>query len=285
MKLTTPVEIKALSKRFESNVKIAAIGSCFADEIGELLRESGFDVSLNPFGVLYNPASIAAAVDRLTSGKNFIASDVIFSKPLDRYNSFCHHTSFSRPSAEEFLENANAVLDQACNAFRQADICLITLGTAWVFRNIASGQIVANCNKVADNEFIRERLSVEAVISLLSNMVCEHSQKQWIFTISPIRHFADGANGNAVSKATLLLAIDYIVGHFPNAHYFPAFEIMMDELRDYRFYSEDMTHPSSQAAEYIFSKFVEYTFSPAAIIKADAARKAYRLGQHHQIFK
>ena len=276
MKLTTPVEIKALSKRFESNVKIAAIGSCFADEIGELLIESGFDVSLNPFGVLYNPASIAAAVERLTSGKKFLASDVIFSKPLGRYNSFSHHTSFSRPSAEEFLDNANAVLDQAGNAFRQADICLITLGTAWVFRNIASGQIVANCNKVAGNEFTRERLSVEAVISLLSNMVSEHSQKQWIFTVSPIRHFADGANGNAVSKATLLLAIDNIVSHFPNAHYFPAFEIIMDELRDYRFYSEDMTHPSSQALEYIFSKFVEYAFSKAAIIKVDAARNAYR---------
>lgn len=283
LKLHTEVETAPLAKRFPSTAKFIAIGSCFASEIGDRLSQSGIDVTLNPFGTLYNPASIAAAVCRLADPVPFTEDDVIYSAPLGRYNSFWHHTKFSSPTAEGFLTGANAALDSAARAFSQSDVCLVTLGTAWVFRHLATGRIVANCNKVPAKEFIRERLSVEKTVSLVSGMIESSPGKEWILTVSPIRHLADGAYGNSLSKATLLLATEQLVQVFPNVHYFPAFEIMMDELRDYRFYAENMTHPSSQAAELIFFRFMDYAFCPEAVEAAARARKEYRRRLHRPL--
>ena len=285
LKLHTEVETAPLAKRFGSDAKCFAIGSCFASEIGERLSQSGFDVTLNPFGTLYNPASIAAAVQRLANPAPFTEEDVIYSEPLGRYNSFWHHTKFASTSAEGFLSGANAALQSASEAFAKDKICLVTLGTAWVFRHLGSGRIVANCNKVPAKEFRRERLTVEESARLLSEMVSANPGKEWIFTVSPIRHLADGANGNSLSKATLLLATEQLTLDFPNVHYFPAFEIMMDELRDYRFYAENMTHPSGQAAELIFMRFMEYAFTPEAVEAAAAARKEYRRKQHRPLWE
>jgi hypothetical protein len=283
LKLHTEVEIAPLAGRLDSSAKIFAIGSCFAAEIGERLVQSGIDVSLNPFGTLYNPASISAAVQRLSEATPFTEEEVIYSEPLGRYNSFWHHTKFSSPTPEGFLAGANAALKTAAESFARADVCLVTLGTAWVFRHIASGKIVANCNKIPAREFSRERLSVEETTRLLSEMVSANPGKEWILTVSPIRHLADGAYGNSLSKATLLLACEQLEESFPNVHYFPAFEIMMDELRDYRFYAENMTHPSAQAAELIFLRFMEYAFHPEAIDSAARARKEYRRRLHRPL--
>ena len=283
LKLHTEVEIAPLAGRLDSSAKIFAIGSCFAAEIGERLVQSGIDVSLNPFGTLYNPASISAAVQRLSEATPFTEEEVIYSEPLGRYNSFWHHTKFSSPTPEGFLAGANAALKTAAESFARADVCLVTLGTAWVFRHIASGKIVANCNKIPAREFSRERLSVEETTRLLSEMVSANPGKEWILTVSPIRHLADGAYGNSLSKATLLLACERLEESFPNVHYFPAFEIMMDELRDYRFYAENMTHPSAQAAELIFLRFMEYAFCPEAIEAASRARKEYRRRLHRPL--
>lgn len=285
LKLHTEVEAAPLAKRFDSSAKCFAVGSCFAAEIGERLEQSGIDICLNPFGTLYNPASIAAAVKRLADPVPFTKEDVIFSEPLGRYNSFWHHTKFSSPTAEGFLAGANAALQTASEAFAKADVCLVTLGTAWVFRHLASGKIVANCNKVPAKEFRRERLTVEEAVALLSGMISACPGKEWIFTVSPIRHLADGAYGNSLSKATLLLATEQLVQAFPNVHYFPAFEIMMDELRDYRFYADNMTHPSAQAAELIFARFMEYAFSDEAVEAAQQARKEYRRRQHRPLWE
>lgn len=285
LKLHTEVDIAPLSRRFDGAAKCFAIGSCFAAEIGERLAQGSFDITLNPFGTLYNPASIAAAVQRLANPTPFTADDVIFSEPLGRYNSFWHHTSFSNSTAEGFLAGANEALAKASEAFAKADVCLVTLGTAWVFRHLGSDRIVANCNKVPAKEFRRERLSVEESARLLSEMVSAHPHKEWIFTVSPIRHLADGAYGNSLSKATLLLATEHLVQDLPNVHYFPAFEIMMDELRDYRFYAENMTHPSGQAAEIIFMRFMEYAFTPEAVDAAEKARKEYRRNRHRPLWE
>lgn len=285
LKLHTEVDIAPFSRRFDGAAKCFAIGSCFAAEIGERLAQGGFDITLNPFGTLYNPASIAAAVQRLANPTPFTADDVIFSEPLGRYNSFWHHTSFSNSTAEGFLAGANEALAKASEAFANADVCLVTLGTAWVFRHLGSDRIVANCNKVPAKEFRRERLSVEESARLLSEMVSAHPRKEWIFTVSPIRHLADGAYGNSLSKATLLLATEHLVQDLPNVHYFPAFEIMMDELRDYRFYAENMTHPSGQAAEIIFMRFMEYAFTPEAVDAAEKARKEYRRNRHRPLWE
>ena len=285
LKLYTEVETAPLAKRFGSDAKCFAIGSCFASEIGERLLQSCFDVTVNPFGTLYNPASIAAAVQRLANPVSFTEEDVIYSEPLGRYNSFWHHTKFSSMTAEGFLSGANAALQSSSEAFAKAEICLVTLGTAWVFRHLASGRIVANCNKVPAKEFRRERLTVEESVRLLSEMVSANPEKEWIFTVSPIRHLADGANGNALSKATLLLVTEQLSQAFPNVHYFPAFEIMMDELRDYRFYAENMTHPSGQAAELIFARFMEYAFTTEAVEAASASRREFRRKQHRPLWE
>ena len=285
LKLHTEVDIAPLAKLYGSDARFFAIGSCFAAEIGERLCQSGIEITVNPFGTLYNPASIAAAVQRLADATPFTEEDVIYSEPLGRYNSFWHHTKFSNTSVEGFLTGANAALKSSSEAFAKAEVCLVTLGTAWVFRHLDSDRIVANCNKVPAKEFRRERLSVEDSVRLLSEMVSANPGKEWIFTVSPIRHLADGAYGNSLSKATLLLATGQLQQDFPNVHYFPAFEIMMDELRDYRFYAENMTHPSSQAAEIIFARFLEYVFTPAAVEAAIKARKEWRRNMHRPLWE
>ena len=283
LKLHTEVEIVPLARQFDINAKFFAVGSCFAAEIGERLAQSGIDVTLNPFGTLYNPASIASAVQRLIEATPFTEDEVIYSEPLGRYNSFWHHTKFSSTTVEGFLAGANAALQSASRAFADAEVCLVTLGTAWVFRHLATERIVANCNKVPSKEFARERLSVDESVRLLSGMIDANPGKEWIFTVSPIRHLADGAYGNSLSKATLLLVTEQLVQTFPNVHYFPAFEIVMDELRDYRFYAENMTHPSSQAAELIFAKFMDYAFNAEAVDAAARARKEYRRKLHRPL--
>ncbi|MBR5056679.1 MAG: GSCFA domain-containing protein [Bacteroidales bacterium] len=240
-------------------------GSCFATEIGARQQAEGCDITLNPFGVLYNPASIAAAIERMETGMPFTEKDVIrrvddASKGLVRYVSYFHHGSFARETPEAFLENANARLREACAAFEAADTCIITLGTAWVFRLAATGEVVANCHKVPARDFRRELMSVSEIEALLAPLVERHPEKQWIFTVSPIRHLADTAHGNQISKSILLLAIDALQKRFPEkVLYFPAYEIMIDELRDYRWYSPDnKTHPTDEAVEVILERFKEF---------------------------
>ncbi len=240
-------------------------GSCFATEIGVRLQAEGCDITLNPFGVLYNPASIAAALERLETGTLFTEKDVIrrvddASKGLARYVSYFHHGTFARETPEAFLENANTRLKEACAAFSSADTCIITLGTAWVFRLASTGEVVANCHKVPAREFRRELMGISEIEALLAPLIERHPEKQWIFTVSPIRHLADTAHGNQISKSTLLLAIDALQKRFPDkVLYFPAYEIMIDELRDYRWYSPDnKTHPTAEAVEVILERFKEF---------------------------
>lgn len=280
MNLTTPVSIEPLADKAGYGDRFFFVGSCFADSIGDIMAEAGFDVVRNPFGVLYNPASIAQSFLRLESRDLFTAADVICSEGL--HTSFWHHSRFSRPSAEEFLTNANSSLLAAADAFAAADVCVVTLGTSWVFRHIERDMIVSNCHKIAASQFIRERLSAGQSVALLSPVVERHPQKRWIFTVSPIRHMADGAHGNQLSKASLLLAIDALQARYGNVHYFPAYEIMMDELRDYRFYEENMTHPSHLAVEHIFECFRQFALDDKCLEQIKAARKQARAARHRK---
>lgn len=239
------------------------IGSCFAAEVGACLIADGYDVTLNPFGVQYNPASICAAIERLESGERFTERDVIrrvddASKGIFRYVSFAHHGSFARETPEAFLADANAALDASAAAFAATDTVIITLGTAWVFRLASTDEVVSNCHKVPAREFHRELLSVAETAGMLSAVVARHPEKKWIFTVSPIRHLADTLHGNQISKSTLLLSIDELQRRYPEVTYFPSYEIMMDELRDYSWYSPaNKTHPTSEAVEVIFRRFLE----------------------------
>lgn len=235
------------------------LGSCFSDNIGRQLQDYGFDVCINPFGTLYNPASIVSAIERLVSRKPFTADDCVeIGAGSTRICSFHHHTSMSGKDAEEFLAKANAALEEAADFFHDCNKIIITLGTSWCFRHIGSGAIVSNCLKHPAAEFRRERLSPDEISRILKKITATGCgrPKEYIFTVSPIRHFKDGAHGNQLSKAGLLLGIDAATGD--NSDYFPAYEIVMDELRDYRFYAEDMCHPSSQAVGYIRDRFLEW---------------------------
>lgn len=278
MKLLTIIDIPPLKQKINYEDKILFMGSCFATEVGHHLGENGFDIKINPFGVLYNPASLNTSFKLLSAPKAFTDEDVISTQR--GYVSFFHHSSFCRPTKDEFLSSASQDLARNAEYFANADVCVVTLGTAWVFRHLQRNMVVSNCHKIAAKEFVRERLKVEEIVEMLGEIVEQHPQKQWIFTVSPIRHLSDGALGNQVSKATLLLAVEQICLKHQNASYFPAYEIMMDELRDYRFYAPNMTHPSPQAVEYIFERFCQCAINPTALPQMAAAKKQ-TLAQKH----
>lgn len=257
LKLTTPVEASESSVKVSFKDRITILGSCFADSIGSRMSALGFDVCVNPFGTLYNPMSICNSAARMAAGIPFTMEQCVeMGAGAGLFCSFSHHTSFARRTPEEFLENANIALESASEAWKGSTKVIITLGTSWCYEHIATGEIVSNCLKIDRKEFRRRRLSVAEVASMLKSLIARNGGKEFIFTVSPIRHMKDGAHGNQLSKSTLLLAIDEVCRAFPDrTEYFPSFEIVMDELRDYRFYAEDMVHPSEQAADYIWRRF------------------------------
>ena len=267
LKLQTPVSEGKSRIGISYKDRILMLGSCFSDSIGRQLADFGFNVCVNPFGTLYNPISILKSVERLASGKEFTDDDCIAIGAGDeRICSFSHHTSFARGTREEFLENANRALKEAREFFLDADKLIITLGTSWCFRHKDKDMTVSNCLKRPSGEFIRERLSVEETAAALSR-IRELTGARIILTVSPIRHFKDGAHGNQLSKATLLLGIEEFLAGCPvdlsmnpryPAEYFPSYEIVMDELRDYRFYAEDMCHPSQQTVSHIRERFLDW---------------------------
>lgn len=267
LKLQTPVSEGKSRIGISYKDRILMLGSCFSDSIGRQLADFGFNVCVNPFGTLYNPISILKSVERLASGKEFTDEDCIAIGAGDeRICSFSHHTSFARGTREEFLDNANRALKEAREFFLDADKLIITLGTSWCFRHKDKDMTVSNCLKRPSGEFIRERLSVEETAAALSR-IRELTGARIILTVSPIRHFKDGAHGNQLSKATLLLGIEEFLAGCPvdlsmnpryPAEYFPSYEIVMDELRDYRFYAEDMCHPSQQTVSHIRERFLDW---------------------------
>lgn len=284
LRLQTPVTDERCKVGISYSDKIMMLGSCFSENIGVQLKNFGFDVCINPFGVLYNPVSVLNSVERMLDIRQFSLEDCIQIGAGDtRFCSFSHHTSFAREEAETFLLDANMALEEAAEHFRKCNKVIITLGTSWCFRHLDRDFIVSNCLKRPAAEFRRERLTVQETAAALQRIIdlcaaCAAEDpgfvpKQFIFTVSPIRHFRDGAHGNQISKSTLLLGIEEVLsdlsalcncpeGTGVTADYFPAYEIVMDELRDYRFYAEDMCHPSSQTVDYIRERFLTWALPP-----------------------
>ena len=284
MKLNTPVEIKPLEGRLTYRDSILFVGSCFADEIGRRCTERYFDTRVNPFGVLFNPCSISDCLGLLEGyGINaeqcsFIPEDVI--ETSGGFCSFHHHGSMARPTAQEFLDNANKVLADASDFYYREGWVVVTLGTAFIYTDKESGNVVANCHKLPADRFERTMIDADQVYDALSQYVAARPQRQWIFTVSPVRHLSDGLHANTLSKATLHLGIEKLVSRYPNAHYFPAYEILMDELRDYRFYADDMMHPSAQAADYIFERFMDFVLADSDRPLLAEAEKVRGMMQH-----
>ena len=290
IKLQTPVIDEKCRTGISFSDKIMMLGSCFTDNIGKQLKDFGFDVSVNPFGTLYNPVSILQSVRLLTQDSLFTDRDcVMMGAGREMICSFSHHTAAARKDKATFLADANTVLEQARRDFRQSNRLVITLGTSWCFRHMEKDMIVSNCLKRPASEFTRERLDVTRVSKVLNEIVelCRTDKagikKDIIFTVSPIRHFKDGAHGNQVSKAALLLGINQTTGRHECTDYFPAYEIVMDELRDYRFYAEDMCHPSQQTIDYICDRFLDWALPKEERPQLEENIRSYRRSCHRPL--
>jgi len=244
--------------------KILLLGSCFAESIGKLLVQHKFNCNINPFGILYNPISLAEALQQIIDAKVYAETDLLFH--LGNYHSYMHHGHFSAPVSEESLKKINSNIKKAHSQFPELTYIFLTFGTSWAYTLKSTGKIVSNCHKVPMQEFERNRLSVfqitERYKELIKNISAINPNIKFLFTVSPIRHIKDGLHENQLSKSTLLLAIDEIQKRFPDkCFYFPSYEILIDELRDYRYYAEDMIHPSNVSIQYLWGIFSEKTFS------------------------
>ena len=283
MILQTEIKIQPLEQTIAYGDGLLFLGSCFADEVGGICRGLGFDAMVNPFGVLYNPASIAQSVERLDGGKPFCHGDVI-RVGEGQYCTFSHNTAFWNNSEVALLEQVNQSLVEAHTHFLDSKWVVISLGTSWVFRDKETQKVVSNCHKLPASQFERKFLSMEESTQFLSEMVRRHPEKLFIFTVSPLRHLKDGLHENQLSKAALLLAVNEVCKVFGNAYYFPAYEILMDELRDYRFYKEDMVHPTEQAVRYIWERFTDFAIDPNEKLAMKAAAELKQMLQHRPLF-
>jgi len=259
----TKIEIQPSRVRITHKSNLLFTGSCFTDNIGQKLSELLFRVRVNPFGVVYNPLSVLNGLGVLLDGQEYSEDDLEFHNEL--WFSWDHHSSFSHTNKEECLNRINQEIKASSKHLKKADVLLVTFGTAWVYRLRKSGEVVSNCHKLPEREFERILLSPEDIVKSWSAFLPEIFRKnkdlKIIFTISPVRHWKDGAHGNQLSKSTLLLAINELCQTFPeNAEYFPAYEILLDDLRDYRFYADDLLHPNNQAINYIWSLFEKAYF-------------------------
>ena len=259
-KTATKVEIMKFPIKISKDDKVTVLGSCFATEMGARMAAAGFKVCTNPFGTVYNPVSVANSIARLDHCVPFRMEECVeMGAGAGKICSWWHHTSFARPTAEEFLVGANATLQKASAWWKESDKVIITFGTAMVWKLVANGEVVSNCLKRPSREFSHEMLSVDQVAAVLSRMITAHPDKEFIFTVSPIRHMGEGAHLNTLSKSTLQLGLQAALkaAGGRRAAYFPSYEIMLDELRDYRWFAADLVHPTEKAADLIFERFIE----------------------------
>lgn len=282
MKWQTKVEITPLKEKILYSDKILFMGSCFAGEVGTQMRDLRFDVLTNPFGVMFNPASIALSLKRLDGCTLFVEEDIFTTGDL--YKSFYHGSEFAWESKEEFLRSNNEILKKASQHFQKSKQVVITFGTSWIFKDKSSRQVVSNCHKLPASNFERTSLSSEDVFALFAPFIEKYKEKQWILTVSPVRHLKDGAHGNQLSKSKLLIATDLLTQSFSNVTYFCAYELFMDELRDYRFYASDMVHPSADAIRYIWERFREFAIAPECETKIKMVESLNQMRKHRPLF-
>lgn len=266
--------------------RLLLVGSCFSDEIGARLADSGFDVIVNPTGTLYNPLSIADALGRFMLPDAAPQPELVHHEGL--WHSMDHHTRFSSSSLEELHQNMAQAQTLGEEALLTASHIFVTFGSAYVFVMKSTGRIVANCHKLNPSTFIRRKLPVAEIVDCwkktLGGLHMINPGARVIFTVSPIRHLADGLHGNQLSKSTLLLAVDELCALYPDyVSYFPAYEALIDDLRDYRFYADDMVHPSGVAVSYVYSLLADNCFSNDTRAKCLLYQKEARRARHRCI--
>ena len=264
MKLQTKIPLrKQTLNSIDYNSKLLLLGSCFSDNIGNQLHHFKFQATQNPFGILFHPNAIEKFITDSINIKVYSENDIIFQN--ERWHCFDAHSSLSSPDKNELLKNLNSAISSTNKKLKEASHLIITLGTSWVYRFVETDKIVANCHKIPQKKFLKELLtideitqSLDAIITLIKTI---NKEVSILFTVSPVRHLKDGFIENTQSKSHLIAGIHSIIDKRKNTHYFPSYEIMMDELRDYRFYAEDMIHPNKTAINYIWEKFVATWFS------------------------
>jgi GSCFA family len=262
MNFRTQIPISKNNNPIDYSSRIVSLGSCFAENMDEKFQYFKFQITTNPFGIIFNPVSIERIIERIVNQELFTEKDIFYHN--ERWHCFEVHSDLSHDDKEHFLENLNQIIQSVHAQILASTHVIITLGTSWVYKNVETNQIVANCHKVPQKNFTKELLSVEIIKKSLENIVSlvatVNKNAKFIFTVSPVRHIKDGFVENNVSKANLIIAIYSVLQVRPlgaEGAYFPSYEILLDELRDYRFYAEDMLHPNKTAIDYIWIKFFE----------------------------
>jgi hypothetical protein len=265
MKFHFEFDIKKLSEPINHQQKLFLIGSCFTENIGEKLKKNKFTVLENPHGILFNPVSVAEALTDYVENKQYTKEELF--NYNEAWHSWKHHSRFSALTAEESIGKINTSITAANGYLQNSEYLMITLGSAWVYTlteealNAKKGSVAANNHKAPANWFYRRLLAVEEVLQVLDNVIHRlflfNPKLKIIFTISPVRHLREGVIENNRSKAVLIQAVHHLVDKFDKLYYFPAYELVIDDLRDYRFYTEDLVHPNYAATQYVWDKFVD----------------------------
>jgi len=295
MNYRTIVDPKRYDFKISHQSNLLMIGSCFSENIGGKLRSNKLNTLVNPFGILFNPISIVNTLNSVLDETNFIEEDLHFENGL--YHSFMHHGKFSGLEINDVLTSINESRKKATAFLKETDLLMITLGSAWAYKFIKRDEYVANCHKVPNKEFKKELLTVEFIVKEMEEVISKlqsiNSKLKVIFTVSPVRHWKDGAVENTLSKSILNVAVHQIVRNSDSVYYFPAYEMVIDDLRDYRFYKEDMVHPNSVAVDYIWEGFENSFFTEDTIKLNKEIAKIETAGSHrpfniqsekHQLF-
>lgn len=278
----TEIEIKPSENKISHKDKLMFIGSCFTESIGEKLTNLLFYPDINPFGILYNPASATSCLSFLANSKKFRKTDIFHHNEM--YHSFYHHSRFSDPVPDNCLRKINSQAEYSSAFIKSCSCLFITFGTAWIYELNGTGEAVSNCHKLPDKMFSRRLMEVDEIVSVYIELIKQLEELnpglRIVFTVSPVRHWKDGAENNMLSKSVLHVAIHKLTEEFSNVSYFPSYEIMMDDLRDYRFYKDDMLHPDSVAVDYIFERFCDVFFDKETRALNDEINKLNDLAMH-----
>ncbi|MEA1874266.1 MAG: GSCFA domain-containing protein [Bacteroidota bacterium] len=283
MKFKTEIELKSSDLRIYHSQNLCLMGSCFTDNIGGMLKTHRFNSLVNPFGVLYNPASIEKHLLALLNQVHPNESELFQHQGV--YSHFDFHSKFSHPDKEKALGNMKISFNSV--NLETLDVLFITWGTSRIYQLKSDNSIVANCHKLPANHFVRSQLSINEIVesynNLIEGLLSINPKLKIVFTVSPVRHLKDGFIENQRSKARLILAAEALEQIHSAVHYFPAYEIMTDDLRDYRYYAEDMLHPNTFATQYIWEKFSDFFFSQTTVNLNRELLKLHK-ARHHTLF-
>jgi hypothetical protein len=282
MKWRTEVKLDKNPGYLKYADKILSIGSCFSDEIGRKLSDAGFDITVNPFGVIFNPVSILQLVQNALDGN--IREEMIFERDMKWFH-FGYHSKINGANKDDLIQAINSSQFAAQKKLLEGQHLFITLGSAWVYRLNEYNAVVANCHKMPAALFTKELVNLQKLRvfsdELFKKLFEQNPNIKVTVTVSPVRHSKDGLHENNLSKSVLHLYAKHLTEQFDNINYFPAYELVVDELRDYRFFKEDLVHPNNQAVDFVFDKFKETSFDNSTLQRFELTEKLRKAQLHH----